>query len=121
WSSFRDVAKVLPLTSPLRVLRDPREEHYLHLAEKFLNLGQNSVPLTGLPMPVLALPAPVVPGSLVGTQALLDDAYRKLKIEHPVPSLFRGDPALAYYTALEVPSAVACLVAQAAPGGPANT
>jgi len=121
WSSFHEVAKVLPLTGALRTLRDPREEHYLHLAEDILSLGRSSVPLTGLPVPALSLPAPLVPGSLLGAQGLLDDAYRKIRLDYPVPSLFGGDPALAYYTALNVPSAAASLVAQAAPSGPVNS
>ena len=66
------------------------------------HIGQHSVPLTGLPVPALSLPAPLVPGSLLGAQGLLDDAYRKLRLDYPVPSLFGGDPALAYYTAVSI-------------------
>jgi len=111
--TFAQIAAALPLSGAFRNLSDPREQHYQNLAGKILRVGGN--PLPG--------PALLGPGKLLPAWQLLDvidelnTAYDNLKFKYPVPSLFQGDPALAYYTALDSPAVIAATVAQTAPNG----
>ncbi|MBI1913983.1 MAG: hypothetical protein HYS12_04505 [Planctomycetes bacterium] len=113
-STFEQLARTLPGTGMFRALEDPRRKHYENLAATILRIGGNPAPVPSLLGPGNPLPA----WQLLGTASTLNTEYAGLKTTYPVPSLFGGDPALSYYTALNPPTVIAGTVAQMAPNGP---
>lgn len=118
-TSFQKVAWAFPGTGYLRAATDPREEYYFKRAEAILNpelkpkdaalfLGGAGLPL---PMPTLAAPGPLGPLALAGAWPTLAPsflrgrAYESLQTNFPVP-LLAVDPALSYYTALNLPTVI---------------
>ena len=133
-ATFSKLAQAYPSLGFLSGFQDPREQFYLGVAEKFIRAQINPKDLEtltgvqGIAAPIPSPLIPLAPGTYLGVQGLINDAYETLKsargdfgqpkLAFPVPSLFRGDPTLAYYTALNLPSALASTLGQAAPLGP---
>jgi hypothetical protein len=117
-ATFRRVARTFPGTGYLTSLTDPRDQHYRKLTRTVLELA-GSVP----PGPLH--PLSVAAWAFRGREALLDRAYEGLMTQFEVPSLLQADPALAYYTALNLPGVVASTLGMTAPAGsllaPLNT
>jgi hypothetical protein len=140
---FIQMARVLPLGAYLRGLSDPREQYYLdraldiigsQVSNSELETAGKELPGATLPLPTPVpslLPRPVDPrllpqlAELLNVRDRLNRSYSDKKIKFPVPSLLAGAPALAYYTALNLPtyqaSTAALLVAGPLQAGPLNT
>ncbi len=122
---FEGLPRLLPMTGHLKGLSDPREQHYLGLARALIRSQARTDDLSplamvgGMPLPMagLVVPAPPLPVTLLGIPGLLAEEYDGLKTKFPVPALLEADPALAYHTALNVPTVHASTIGQLAPSG----